>query len=125
MPWPEALVRLSLVAAGVLHLAPLSGLVSAARLQALYGLPLREPGLVLLLRHRALLFGLLGGLLLLGAWRRELQLLAIVAGLASMLGFVALGGPPSALPRPLRRVAQADLAASLLLVAALGLRALL
>lgn len=124
MRWPEALVSLSLLVAGLLHLLPATGLRSAARLEALYGVALAEPALVLLLRHRALLFGLLGALLILGAWRREYQGLAIVAGLVSMLGFVLLAGPPGALPAALRTVAWADWAASALLLVALALRAL-
>jgi hypothetical protein len=123
MRWPEALVSLALVAAGLIHLPPLLGLGSAARLEALYGIPVREPALELLLRHRALLFGLLAALLFAGAFRRELQAPAIIAALASMGGFLVLAAPPAELAAPLRRVALADLAATLLLLIALGLRA--
>jgi hypothetical protein len=122
--WPEALVALSLLAAGLLHLVPASGLFSEARLEALYGVPLRTPELVLMLRHRALLFGLLGLLLLLGAVRREFQTLAIGAALASMGGFLLLALPLAALTPALARVALADGLATLLLLGALALRAL-
>lgn len=123
MRWPEAMVSLALVAAGLIHLPPLAGLLSAARLEALYGIPVREPALELLLRHRALLFGLLAALLFVGAFRRELQIPAIVAALASMGGFLLLAAQSPELAAPLRRVAIADLAATLLLLAALALRA--
>ncbi|PPE73422.1 phosphopantetheine adenylyltransferase [Solimonas fluminis] len=123
MRWPEALLGFSLVAAGVLHLLPLAGLLSAARLEALYGIPVREPSLELLLRHRALLFGLLGALLIAGALRSELRAAAIIAALVSMGGFLLLAAQSAELAAPLRRVALADLIATLLLLIALGLRA--
>jgi len=123
MRWPEALLGFSLVAAGVLHLLPLAGLLSAARLEALYGIPVREPSLELLLRHRALLFGLLGALLIAGALRSELRAAAIVAALVSMGGFLLLAGQSTELSSPLRRVALADLLATLLLLIALAVQA--
>lgn len=124
MRWPEVLLSVTLAAAGVLHLLPLAGVLSAARLEALYGLPVREPALELLLRHRALMFGLLGALMLAGALRREWQGPAILVALASMLGFLLLAGPLADLSAPLRRVALADLVATLALLVALALRAL-
>ncbi len=123
MRWPEALLSFSLVTAGVLHLLPLTGLLSAARLETLYGIPVRDASLELLLRHRALLFGLLGALLIAGAFRRELQVAAIIAGLVSMGGFLLLAAQSEGLTAPLRRVALADLLATLLLLIALALHA--
>ncbi len=123
MRWPEALLSFSLVAAGMLHLLPLTGLLSAARLEALYGIPVRDASLELLLRHRALLFGLLGALMIAGAFRRELQVAAIIAGLMSMGGFLLLAAQSEGLTAPLRRVALADLLATLLLLIALALHA--
>lgn len=124
MRWPEALLSLSLVTAAVINLLPLIGLRSAAALETLYGIPVRDPTLELLLRHRALLFGLLGTLLLVAAFVRELQTPAIIAGLASMIGFLLLGGPLGELAPAMRRIALADLAATLFLLAALALRLL-
>lgn len=125
MRWPEALLSFALVAAGVLHLLPLTGLLSAARLEALYGIPVREPALEILLRHRALMFGLLGALLIAGAFIPVLQAAAIVAALVSMIGFVAIGAAVGEWPAALRKVAIADIVAIMMLAAALGLRAML
>jgi hypothetical protein len=47
---------------GVIHLLPLAGVLGASRLSALYGIAVAEPNLERLLRHRAVLFGVLGGL---------------------------------------------------------------
>jgi len=123
MRWPEALLSFALVVAAVINLMPLPGLWSVAHMESLYGIPVREPTLELLLRHRALLFGLIGLLMLAGAFHRPLQLAAILAALGSMLGFMSLAAAAPELAAPLRRVALADLVATLLLLVALALRA--
>ena len=71
------LVSGSLVLAGVIHLLPLSGLLGAERLAALYGLDFSEPNLSILMRHRAVLFGLLGAFLVFAAFRPSLQTLRL------------------------------------------------
>ena len=57
------LPMLALLIAGAIHLLPLSGVTGAAALERLYGVAVDSPDLALLLRHRAVLFGLLGGFL--------------------------------------------------------------
>lgn len=114
------LITVCLLIVGVIHLLPLSGVLGAERLAVLYGLPGRafdDPNLLILMRHRAVLFGLLGGFLLLAAFRPELQIIAFVAGLASVLSFLWLawtGAPHNA---QISRVVAADLVALVCLVA--------
>ena len=45
------------------------GIAGADRLESLNGQPVDDPDLMLLLRHLAVLFGLLGGVLIAGAFR--------------------------------------------------------
>jgi len=97
-----------LLLAGVVHLAPLLGILGSARLEQLYGLRIEDPGLLLLMRHRALLFGLLGAFLLAAAFRPAWQGLALLAAWGSVLGFVVLA-PPDLLPA-LHRVWWIDVA---------------
>lgn len=115
--WREGAIVAGLVLAAAIHLVPASGLFGAAALERLYGLDLRAPGLLLLMQHRALLFGLLG-LALLGAifirlWRTPV----LLAGLISAAGFLLLA--PAALSPALQRVYTGDVVAFAALVLAL------
>lgn len=84
------LISLMLLVAALIHLAPLSGVLGVDRLAALYGIGFDEPNLAILMRHRAVLFGMLGVLLLLAAFMPKLQVVAIGAGLVSVVSFLWL-----------------------------------
>ncbi len=97
-----------LILAGAINLAPLVGVLGAERLRSLYGIEAASPELAILLRHRALLFGVVGGLLVAAAFRSELRVAAIAAGGASMLGFIAIARLEGGARGPLARVVAAD-----------------
>lgn len=97
-----------LLVVGAVHLLPLLGILGASRLEQLYGLRNEDPNMLLLMRHRALLFGLLGALLVTAAFRPAWQGLALLAAWGSVLGFVLLA-PPALLPA-LQRVWWIDVA---------------
>ena len=105
------LVSAMLLVAGVIHLLPLSGALGVERLAALYGVSLAEPNLVLLMRHRAVLFGLLGLLLVWSAFKPALQPVAFIAGFASVLSFMWLALPLSLHNAEISRVFMVDLGA--------------
>lgn len=100
-----------LVAVAILHLLPLSGVLGSDRLAALYGLTIDEPNLAILMRHRAVLFGLLGVFLLVAAFRPSLQGAAFVAGFVSVASFLGLAWSVGGYNAQLGRVVVADLAA--------------
>ena len=104
-------VSAMLVIVGVIHLLPLSGVLGAERLSALYGISVAEPNLALLLRHRAVLFGMLGVFLVLSAFRPSLQPIAFVGGLISVLSFLLLAWPVGSLNAEVSRVFYVDVAA--------------
>jgi hypothetical protein len=103
---------------GLVNLLPVSGVLSTGRLEALYGVSVADPNLIVLMRHRAVLFGIVGALLIAAAFHPPLRVVAFVAGLVSMLSFVAIAYGASELNAELRRVVAVDLVASLLLVGA-------
>ena len=111
-----------LLVAGVIHLLPLGGLLGGERLNALYGLTLDEPNLQILMRHRAVLFGLLGALLVAAAFIPQLRGIALTGGLISVLSFLLLAWAEPAYNEALRRVVIADWVALACLLLALGLQ---
>jgi hypothetical protein len=117
------LVTAALVVVAIIHLLPLSGVLGSDRLATLYGISFNEPNLAILMRHRAVLFGLLGLFLLLAAFRPELQLLAFVAAFASVLSFLWLAWTTGSYNAQLGRVFAADIVA--LACLAVGLAAYL
>jgi hypothetical protein len=114
----RALVTVLLLLAAAANLLPVLGVLGAARLEALYGVVVQDPNLAILMRHRAALFGIVGGLLALAAFYPPARSLAIPAGLISMLAFIAIAGSVGDYNPLLRRVVIVDVVASLALVAA-------
>ena len=116
---PQTPLAAALLLAGVINLLPLIGVLGAERLQGLYGMTFDDPSLRILMRHRAVLFGLLGGAMVAAAFIPHWRLPMAAAGLISMLVFIALalleGGGNAAIAR----VVKADVIASVPLVAAL------
>ncbi len=110
-----ALLAVALVGVGLLHLVPAVGVLGGATLERLYGAGPLSPELELLLRHRAVLFGVLGALLVAAAWRPTLRTAAVIAGLVSMLAFVWLAWPVQAQPTAIARVFGADVVGSVVL----------
>jgi hypothetical protein len=110
--------RIAFVAVGLLNLYPAIGAVGAPLLDSLYGIGPLSAELELLLRHRAVMLGIVGGLLIAAAWRPPLRPAAVAAGVTSMLAFMALAPPPDALGAALARVYWADAIGTGVLVAA-------
>lgn len=116
-------VRIAFILVALVNLAPVLGVISAARLESLYGIQISDPNLEILLRHRAVLFAVVGVLLLLAAFRHSLRPLAVSLGLLSMLSFVAVAVLVGNYGPEIGRIVLIDIGAStLLIVAALGSR---
>jgi hypothetical protein len=106
-----------LLIVALIHALPLVGVMGAAKLTQLYGIDVRDPTLELLLRHRAVLFGLLAAFLAYAAIRPELHRLALVAGFISVASFLVLARLSSAYNPELSTVVRADWLALALLAA--------
>lgn len=86
----ETLTTLVLIAVGLLHLLPVAGVLGARQLDRLYGVSTASPSMQLLLRHRAALFGIVGGLLLLAAADHALRPVAFAVGGFSLASYLLL-----------------------------------
>ncbi|ANM28391.1 hypothetical protein ABI59_00245 [Acidobacteria bacterium Mor1] len=118
----ERIVSLLLVLVGIVNLLPVAGIRSGTLLAKAYGISEPEGDLLILMRHRALLFGVLGGLILVSAFRRHLQPAAIAAGFVSMVGFVAIAVMAGNHGPEIHKVVLVDIAASVALSIVVVLR---
>jgi len=84
------IVAACLVLAALVHFPPVAGIAGAEMLSGLYGVAIDDPSIVLLMRHRAVLFGVLGALLVAGAFVRSLRTFALIAGFVSVVSFLVL-----------------------------------
>lgn len=105
------LITAMLIVVAIIHLLPLSGVISSDRLMLLYGISFNEPNLEIVMRHRAVLFGLLGVFLLYAAFRPAVQYLAFIAGFISVVSFLWLAGTVGHYNEQLGRVFIADIVA--------------
>lgn len=112
------LVCAMLLIAGVVHLLPLSGVVGSAQLATLYGLDFTEPNLAILMRHRAVLFGLIGSFMLYAAFKPALRLPAILGGTISVASFLILAASVEGYNAQIGRVFVIDIAVLVCLVIA-------
>lgn len=120
----EKLVSALLIVVGVIHLLPVMGVLGAGRLATLYGIDVDEPNLEILMRHRAVLFGVLGAFLVYAAFVPALQWVAIAAGLVSVASFIGLAWAVGQYNAELGRVVLVDLVAIVALVVAAAVRLL-
>ena len=104
----------------IIHLLPLSGVLGAERLAVLYGVDLDESNLEILMRHRAVLFGLLGGYFAYAAFHRSHQPAAFVIAAISIASFLMIAWSVGDFNAAIRRVVIADLIAMVALVGAIA-----
>jgi len=111
------LVLLFLV--GVINFLPIIGILSLEKINQSYGLNVADENIAILLRHRALLFGLIGGFTIYSVFNSQYQIPAMVLAGVSMLGFLyffwSIGDSNSSL----LKIAMADIIGVVLLSAAL------
>lgn len=110
---------LCLALSALIHLLPLGGALGARELHKLYGMDFSDTNLTLLMRHRAVLFGLIGGILLYSCFIAATRPLAITVGLVSVVSFLILARLQGKYSATIRKIVIADyVALALLLVAA-------
>lgn len=84
------LITICLVIVGIINFLPIIGVLSSAKMSQAYDISLVSQDLIILMRHRALLFGIVGGYIIYAAFVPMYQNSAMLMGLISMLGFILL-----------------------------------
>ena len=79
-----------IILVGIINFLPVMGILSAARLESAYGVELLNTDLIILMRHRALLFGILGAFIIYSAFKPVFRTAAMIMAGVSMAGFVVL-----------------------------------
>ncbi len=110
----------ALLVAGIIHLLPVPGVMGVSTLARLYGIEVNDPNTAVLLQHRALLFGVLGVLMLTAVALPWLRVTALCVGLFSTASFVAVALAVGGYNAAIGRVVAADVVASVLLAAGLA-----
>lgn len=109
----------ALLIAGIIHLLPVPGVMGMSTLTRLYGIEVNDPNTAILLQHRALLFGVLGVLMLTAIALPSLRVTALTVGLFSAASFIVVAMAVGGYNQAIARVVVADVVASVLLAAGL------
>ncbi len=115
-------VTFCLVIVGLINLAPVLGILSAQKLESAYSVTLVGNDLEILMRHRALLFGILGTFILYAAFVPQYQLAAMIMAGVSMVGYAALTLAVGGYNEALGKVLMVDVVGILFLAAAVVLK---
>ncbi|MBB6521263.1 phosphopantetheine adenylyltransferase [Pseudoteredinibacter isoporae] len=83
-------ISFCLIIVGLINIVPVLGVLSVENLEEAYGIALASNDLAILMRHRALLFGILGGFVLYSAFTQAFQTAAMIMAGVSMIGFAVL-----------------------------------
>ena len=117
----EKIICAMLIIVGIIHVIPISGVLGPERLTALYGLKFDDPSLQILMRHRAILFGLLGVFILYAAFTPALQPMAFLAAAVSIFSFFWLAYSAPSFNPGIQKIVTGDIIAAI----ALGIAVLL
>jgi len=109
----------ALLVAGIIHLLPVPGVMGVSTLARLYGIEVNDPNTAVLLQHRALLFGVLGVLMLSAIALPWLRVTALAVALFSAASFIVVAMAVGGYNPAIGRVVVADIVASVLLAAGL------
>ena len=86
----ELIYRITLFVAGLINLLPSMLAFLPDKISKSYGIEIPNANYELLLRHRATLFGIIGGLMIFSAIVKKYYDIATIAGLISMTSFILL-----------------------------------
>lgn len=106
---------------GVINFVPVMGAISAQRLVDAYAIELIGNDLIILMRHRALLFGILGGFIFYSVFVPGYRTAAMVMAGVSMVGFLFFMLHEGGYNAALYKVMVADVVGIVLLAAAVVL----
>lgn len=115
------IVSILLFLVGLLNLTPAVVFFAPSRSLSLYGVELPADDIGIMVRHRAVLLGLLGAAMIYAAFRKQVVVPVVTAALVGKAAFLYLIWTASRHTAEMERVAMFDIAAVVVLIAALVL----
>lgn len=112
----EIVFRMSLFIAGVINFLPSLIAFLPQKISSSYGIEVPDVNYELLLRHRAVLFAIVGGLLIYASITKKHYDLAFIGGMISMVSFVILHQMVGDVNPELTKVMKIDIAAIVILL---------
>lgn len=110
-----------LLIVAIIHLLPFGGFVGSAQISALYDVDVSDDNLAILMRHRAVMFGLLGAFFVYAAFKPTLQPVAFIAAAVSIMSFFYLAFSVGDFNAAIRKIVVADVVAGSALACAVVL----
>lgn len=117
----DLVFRILLFVAGAINFAPSLLVFLPQKISDSYGITVPNVDLELLLRHRAVLFGIVGGLMIYSSLAQRYYSVSVIVGLISMASFLVLYFLIGGINEELERVMKVDAIAIVLLVVGFGL----
>jgi len=118
-------ITICLVIVGLINFLPVVGVLGVQRLESAYGVDLFSNELIILMRHRALLFGILGGFILYAAFVPSYQSAAMIMAAVSMIGFMLFSYSTGGYNQAINAVLIIDIVGVVFLVVAAALKYIL
>ena len=114
----EKVITVLLLIVAVIHIIPVSGFSGVARLESLYGMPISGNSMEILMRHRAILFGILGVFFAYAAFTPSVQSLAFIAAFATLASFFYLAISIGEYNAAIKTIVLGDMVAAICLLGA-------
>ncbi len=95
----------------LVHFAPAIAAIAPSQLIRLYGISASNKSLIVLLQHRAVLFGIVGALQVFASVRPEVQVFALSVAAISMTTFILICKIHDQVKGPLRKIILTDVLA--------------
>jgi len=117
----ERMITGLMLVVALIHFLPISGFFGPEQIASLYGINVTDSNLEILMRHRAMLFGILGGFFAYAAFKPAIQPVAFLAAFISVASFFFLSISVGEFNDAIRRIVIADIVASVSLLSAIVL----
>jgi hypothetical protein len=111
-------IQVLLFIVGIINFLPVMGVLSADRLSRAYQIELPGNDLIILLRHRALLFGVVGGFIIYSVFVPVYQAAAMVMAAITMVGYLYIVWSVGGYNKAIFKVAMVDVVGIICLVLA-------